>query len=317
MRPGKRPVLVIAGPTASGKSSSAVALSAHVSMEILSADARQIFRGLDIGTATPTPLELATVPHHCINTHDLLDTYSVSDFAVEVKAILNAIALDVLPVFVGGSGLYLRAAIDGLSEGTVEVNPEIRAALRKELEVFGRDAMFDKLKMVDPVAADKYSDKNPRRVLRALEYHQQTDLKFSDTWQNERRELDVDATFVAISWDRDKLYQRINERCEFMWTNGLFDETKRALDSGIDRYAQSLRTVGYKEVCEVLLDNVSNEEGLARFKMSSRRYAKRQMTWFRADDRFYWIPGSNDPEETSKLILEHISAISSVSRFVV
>ena len=171
--------------------------------------------------------------------------------------------------------------------------------------------MYDELVQLDAKAAERYADKNPRRVLRALEYIRQTGNPFSSLWEATHRSANVDAAYFAIQWDRQVLYDRINTRCDHMWNNGIFEETQRALDTPVDRYAQSLRTVGYKEVCEVLLDGRDSDEALEAFKMSSRRYAKRQMTWFKADERYLWFDGDEGAETIASKIYDHIRTLRS------
>jgi len=312
-----RPVLVIAGPTASGKTAVSLELAKRMPVEVISADARQVYRGLDIGTAKPTKAEQAVCKHHCIDILDPSEPYSAADYARDARAALDAIPLTSLPVFVGGSGLYIQAALDGFSHDTAPVEPALREELRRELDLRGREAMWSELNAKDSRAAERYADRNPRRVLRALEFIRSTGRRFSDTWDAARDAAPAEVLYIALSPQRDVLIERIDQRCELMFAQGLVDETRRVLDQGIDPRAQSLRTVGYAEVIDHLAGHSTLREALELTMMNTRRYAKRQRTWFRRDDRFTWI--ENDPGsagETLSTILEVMRHHASFAGFV-
>jgi tRNA dimethylallyltransferase len=261
---------------------------------VISADARQVFRYLDIGTAKPTPAEQAVCPHHLIDILDPDEPYSAAQYAHDARAAIERVPRSSLPVFVGGSGLYLNAALDGFSEGVVEPDVEIRAHLLERLQTDSIDVLYDELRVADPPAAERYADRNPRRVLRALEHIRSTGTRLSDAWQDKPEPLPYDVIRVGVTMDRPALVERIERRCATMWSEGLLDETKRILDMGYSPASQSLHTVGYRECIDVLEGRISEADAFAQFVIATRQYAKRQMTWFRRDPRVQWITGSTD-----------------------
>lgn len=289
-----RRVLVIVGPTASGKTALSLELARHLPIEIISADARQVYRYLDIGTAKPTVEERSVCSHHCIDILEPSAPYSAADYARDARAAIEAIPLTHVPVMVGGSGLYIHAALDGFSTDAVAPEPEVRDRLQARLDELGRDAMYEQLQRLDPRAAERYADKNPRRILRALEYIEITGQPFSETWDRHRDAFDVEALYVGIDIDRDVLNDRINTRCDAMWRDGLLEETQRVLDMGVSPTAQSLQTVGYVEAIAVLTKTMTLSEAQEKLRVATRRYAKRQRTWFRRDERIHWINGTLD-----------------------
>ena len=181
-----RAVIVIAGPTASGKSAVAMRLAQLADIEIVCADARTIFRGLDIGTAKPSKQDQQDVRHHCIDIVDPSEVFSARDFAIVARNAIDTIPLDRIPVIVGGSGFYIQALIDGLSSEGADVDPQIREQIQKDFDLLGRDLMYERLLQIDPPAARLYADKNPRRIQRALEYHMATGNLLSDSWNSPR-----------------------------------------------------------------------------------------------------------------------------------
>jgi tRNA dimethylallyltransferase len=283
-----RRVLLLCGPTAAGKSAVAMALAERMSIEIVAADARTVFRGLDVGTAKPSADDRRRVPHHCIDIRDPHETYDAAQYSIDARTAIDAMPSAALPVMVGGSGLYIQAALDGLSN-TVPVDPRVRAALQRRLAAEGRDALYEELLDVDPRAAERYADRNPVRVLRALEHYVSTGRPFSSTWDLPRNTAPYHVVRVGITRPREVLYAAIDERCVQMWKDGLVDETKRLLDAGVAPDAQALHTVGYIEVIEHLRGHIDAETALARMQQATRHYAKRQLTWFRKDERITWI----------------------------
>lgn len=289
-----RPVLVLAGPTASGKTALALRLASVRPVEIISADSRQVYRMLDIGTAKPTAEELARCPHHLISTLDPLQTYTAAQYAHDVRELFETIPETSLPVMVGGAGLYIQAALDGLSVPPGTPDNDVRKALEFDLLMLGKDAVYERLMELDPRAAERYADRNPRRVLRALEYIESTGKLFSDTWHIERAAANATPTYVALRMDRDLLRHRIRQRCVDMWDQGLLDETRRILKHGVEPTAQALQTVGYMEALSVLRGGSSHVDALENMVAATNRYAKRQLTWFRRDTRYQWID-ADDP----------------------
>ena len=301
-----RRVIVIAGATASGKTAASLALAQMINSEIISADARQVFIGMDIGTAKPTSEERAMVPHHLIDIRRPEQTYNAAEYAADVHSIIDSLPHDVMPVLVGGSGMYINAALDGLSSLPAEVDASIRANVALELAGRGRDALYEELQRVDPEAAALYSDRNPRRVTRALEVFRATGKPLTSFWKEQSRQARYDVLAVAIGHDRGALRSRINERAEQMWEQGLVQETQALLDSGLDPLAQSLQTVGYREVLAFLSGKTTTQGALNDMKISTWHYAKRQLTWFMRDSRYTWIsdPAHSVAESILNLLKE-------------
>lgn len=290
----RRPIIVIAGPTASGKSDVAMHLARLMSIEIVCADARTIYRGLSIGTAKPSVHDRELVKHHCLDIADPKDPFSASVYAEVARAAIDAIPDELVPVVVGGSGFYIQALIDGLSRENSDVDARVRESLSREFEERGRDAMYEELVTVDPRAAELYADKNPRRVQRALEYYRTTGSRLSEMWNTPRDVSQYDALFVAIDRDRNDLRQRIEQRCQMMWDLGLLQETQTLLNSGISESAQSLQTVGYTQAIDVLAGRSSLQKAQSEMVTATWQYAKRQLTWLRRDDRYTWISGTTE-----------------------
>lgn len=291
---GIRRLIVIAGATASGKSDVAMQLGKETPIEIVCADARTIYRGLDIGTAKPSLSDQGIVKHHCIDIREPDQSFTASAYATAARAAIASITHDVIPVIVGGSGFYIKALIDGLSEGVEDVDPDIRAQLTQEFEERGRDAMYELLASVDAQAAALYSDRNPRRVQRALEFYRATGKTLSSTWEQQRSAAEFDVCFFAVHRERDELRNRIEKRCSMMWQKGLLHETATLLDSGLDEHVQSLQTVGYKQAIDVLRGRTSMELAQQEMITATWQYAKRQLTWFRKDARYQWIAGNTN-----------------------
>lgn len=299
-----RPVLIIAGATASGKTALSIELARHIPIEIISADARQIYRYLDVGTSKPTKEQQRVCKHHCIDIIDPAESYSAALYARDARNALKTIPSDRLPVFVGGSGLYISAAIDGFSYDTEEHDSELRSELLNKLHNEGRDSVYAELVERDPRAAERYSDKNPRRIIRALEYIRFTGNLLSATWDVHRHAAEVTPLFISVVQPVVFLKRLISQRCEYMWSSGLVEETNRVLEMGIPQNAQSLQTVGYREAIAFINNSIIESEALEKMKISTRRYAKRQRTWFRSDSRYRQLE-SPDVSEIVALLRDH------------
>lgn len=275
---------VIVGPTASGKTALALELAKHKNIEIISADSRQLFKYMTIGTAKPNSEEIAVCPHHFIDFLEPSEYYSAGIFGDEAEIRAKEIAArGNIPVVVGGSGLYVKSLCEGFfeDESTNEDVLKIRKILEAELAEKGREAMYEELKLVDPDSAEKYIDRNPRRIVRALEYFRANGEPFSSSQKVKSSKRNFDSYFFGIEYPREVLYDRINLRSEIMWQNGLPQETKSILDMGFQPNLNSLNTVGYKETIQFLNGEISELEAVEKIKQNTRRYAKRQLTWFR------------------------------------
>jgi tRNA dimethylallyltransferase len=304
----ERKVIVIVGPTCSGKTKVGISLAEKLVTEIISADSRQIFKYLNIGTAKPSKEELGKVKHHLIDCIEPMEDYNVSKFEIDALKIVDELFRHKkTPIVVGGSGLYIKALIDGIFN-SVDNDEDYREELKKNREEFGDEYLFDELKKVDPESASKMLPQNWKRVMRALEVFHLTGepiWKFQKGY--ERKNVNQFIQF-GLNWERETLYKNIEERVDEMIKNGLVDEVKYVMSKDYSKEINALNTVGYKEIISYLKNEITLERAVELIKRNTRRYAKRQMTWFRKDDRIYWmqIKSNGDLEKAVKSILEKI-----------
>lgn len=284
-----RPKLVtVIGPTASGKTDLAIRLAQHFSAEVFSADSRQFYKELNIGVARPSQVELAAVAHHFIGHISIEDHYSAGDFEKEAIPVLNQYFLNhQVGILVGGSGLFTKAITNGLDQFP-EVPSSLREELNARLEAEGLEALVQDLKKLDPVAVELG---NPRRVIRALEVSKASGKPFSSFKQQATKPRPFDIVKVALKWERDQLYDRINQRTELMFANGLLDEVKGLLAY---KDLNALNTVGYTEVFKYLDGTWTREKALEKVQQHTRNYAKRQMTWLRKQEDILWVDTQDD-----------------------
>lgn len=301
----KIPLILIGGPTASGKTAVSLELARRIDSEIISADSRQVYKYLDIGTAKPNADELTLAKHHFIDTLEPDEYFSAGRFGDEAFATArNIYRSGKMPIVVGGSGFYIKALCEGMFEEDSADNSE-RAKLQQKyqaiLEEQGRDELRRRLEKVDPEAAGNYSDGNPRRLIRALEYYDLHGKPFSHA-KNETRNRPVKPFYFAPEHTRETLYERINMRTELMWENGLVEETEKVLNMGFSPELNSLNTVGYKECIAFLKGDIKKNEAIEEMKKNTRRYAKRQLTWFRKYDSMLYLP--SNPEQAAEEIIK-------------
>ncbi|MGE5481243.1 MAG: tRNA (adenosine(37)-N6)-dimethylallyltransferase MiaA [Chloroflexota bacterium] len=274
-------VLVIGGPTASGKTRLAIELAKSLGGEIVSADSRQIYKYMDIGTAKATAEERAEAFHHLVDFLEPKENYSAGQFAkdavAKIKEILNRGAF---PIVCGGTGLYIEALTEGLRESE-DPDPGIRAFLNNLYAERGKEGLVEYLAERDAQALEMYPDRNPARLIRALEYCLSTGRKFSEGIGERRKEGDFNFLMFGPDIPRETLYERINARAEAMWSGGLIEETERLLAMGVEEGTNALNTVGYKEAVDYIKGRNNGGDALEQMKRNTRRYAKRQMTWFR------------------------------------
>ncbi len=279
-------LLVIVGPTGSGKTDLSIRLARHFAAPILSTDSRQFYRGIPIGTAQPTPDQLQAAEHHLIASHDLEDGLNCGSYEVLALEILERLfrTHDTV-VAVGGSGLYVQALCEGMDD-----LPEADEAIRRQLDAKwkeqGLEALAEELRERDPVYWAQVDRRNPARVLRALEVCRSTGRPYSELRTGERRSRDFEILKVGVDMPREELYERINRRVELMMEEGLEAEARRVYPL---RHLNSLQTVGYKELFQYFDGEISREEAVELIKRNSRRYAKRQLTWFRRDESIRWF----------------------------
>lgn len=285
----KSKIIVIVGPTASGKSSLAIKIARKFGGEIISADSRQIYRSMNIGTAKPTKKELAVVPHHLIDIKNPDENYTVAEYKRDaVKAINKILRKKKIPILVGGTGLYIKAVIDNLNIPAVAPDQKLRKKLEKEIKKYGLKHTFEKLIKIDPEAAYIVDPNNPRRIIRALEVALKTKKPFSS--QRKVGKPLFDFVEIGIDLSKKELEQRINKRVNLMIKDGLLEEVKNL----VKKYGpeqQSFEAIGYREVID---------ETISLIKKNTRNYAKRQMTWFRKDKRIHWIRNEKEAEKLVK-----------------
>ncbi|WP_129717836.1 tRNA (adenosine(37)-N6)-dimethylallyltransferase MiaA [Pedobacter sp. SYP-B3415] len=279
-------LVVIAGPTAIGKTALAVRLARHFRTEIISADSRQLFREMEIGTAKPDADELAAAPHHFINSHSISTLFSTGDFEAAALSKLDELFKKYqIVIAVGGSGLYINALCNGLDD-MPEINLDIRAQMNRLHEEEGIDTIRARLKEVDPEYAAIVDLNNPQRMIRGLEVFYSTGQKLSAMRTQRRKIRPFKILRIALNTDRAVLYNRINNRVDMMMSAGLLDEVRSLLPY---RELNALQTVGYSELFNYLDGESSLEEAVDRIKQNTRRFAKRQLTWFRKDSDMHWF----------------------------
>ena len=304
----ERRVLAIVGPTASGKTKLAIEIAQYLDTEIISADSRQIYRELTIGAAKPSSDELRKIKHHFINNVSLIEKYDVGKFVKEAKEIINHLhSKDKIPVIVGGSGLYINSLLYGIFEGP-SADEEIRIQLEKELQEEGIESLLKKLKDIDPETYDKIDKKNPRRIIRALEVYYLTGQPISQLQKDKHHKPDFDNLIFGLQWDRKKLYERINQRVDEMIKAGLVDEVKEIVNKFGEDVNVVLQTVGYREVIDYLKGKTTYNEMIELIKRNTRRYAKRQLTWFRKDKNIQWMEIQSE-EDLNKIARQIINQI--------
>jgi len=299
-------IVAIVGPTAVGKSDLALQLGELLPVEIISADSRQVYRGLDVGTAKPTPDERRRVIHHLVDVVDPVDEFSLADFQDRAyRAIHATLARGNLPLLVGGTGLYVRAIVEGVQLPRVAPDPDLRCALDRFARDRGIDALHRRLMDQDPRAARRIDPRNVRRVVRAIEVVEKSGTLFSDFQALEPR---FDVLTIGLTTCRDALYRRIDERVERQIEDGLVDETRRALAGGCPASRPALGGLGYREIVAYLDGRLDLTAAIERIKYETHRFARQQYTWFRPDDsRLRWIeagPASRDNALT--LIRRHL-----------
>jgi tRNA dimethylallyltransferase len=304
-------VIVIVGPTCSGKTYLSIKLALMLNGEIISADSRQVFKLLNIGTAKPTTDQLNSVKHHFVDELNPDAEFNVSLFAEKAEIIIEIIFRhNKVPIIAGGSGLYIKALIDGISD-SADSNSEVREELFELRQKFGNDYLYNELKKVDKISADKMLPQNWKRVIRALEVFRLTGKPIWQHYQKQEAAKNSRYSFIqfGLNWDRKNLYQNIETRVDEMINYGLVDEVTALLKSGYDKKLNSLNTVGYKEIIQYLDGEISLDRAIELIKRNTRRYAKRQMTWFNADERISWfeISSVNDLDLLAEKIVKEIN----------
>lgn len=288
--------IMIAGPTCSGKSSLAVSLAKEIGGEIISVDSRQCYRQINVGTAKPSEEELDTVPHYNISNLDLDEEDSAQKFYQRALAWSDEIEQrGKRVIYAGGSTLHLQSLVKPFDE-VPSSNQRNLDSLEREMEKKGIVTLFERLKQVDPEYSDKMDGKNYQRIFRALDVWMQTGKPFSSFHSYDSFTKPKNISVFGLHWPRKMLHQRINERCDDMIENGLVRETEQILDEGFSQNLQALQTVGYKQVIQYLNKEIDYDQMMKDFKTATRRYAKRQITWFRRWPFLEWLDRSNHTE---------------------
>lgn len=286
----KPPLIILAGPTAVGKTKTSIELAKKVNGEIISADSMQVYKYMDIGTAKISRDEMEDVPHYLIDEFEPDEEFSVAVFKdYACKAIEEIYAKGKIPILVGGTGFYIQAILYDIQFSNVEGH-KFRDELEKYLETYGAEGLHNRLTEVDPESAETIHANNVKRVTRALEYHLETGLKFSDhNDEQKQRESIYNECYFVLNDDRSLLYERINERIDIMMAEGLVDEVKTLLAKGYHRNMTSMEGLGYKEIIAYLENEITLDEAVYLLKRDTRRFAKRQLTWFRREANVQWI----------------------------
>ncbi|KAB7664294.1 tRNA (adenosine(37)-N6)-dimethylallyltransferase MiaA [Bacillus sp. B1-b2] len=302
----KEKVVVLIGPTAVGKTSLSIELAKKFNGEIISGDSMQIYKGMDIATAKITKKEMQGIPHHLIDIIEPDESFSVAQFQELVRAKITEItARGKLPIIVGGTGLYIQSVLYDYQFQETASDTDFRSKLEVLADKEGSNVVHDMLRKVDPEAADSIHHHNVRRVIRALEVHHVTGQKMTELQKQQKRELLYDATIIGLTMDRELLYERINLRVDQMVQQGLLEEVSFFYNKGL-RNCQSIQAIGYKELFQYMDRNQSLEESIEELKQNSRRYAKRQLTWFRNKISVKWFDMTDSVKkgDISKKIVE-------------
>lgn len=307
----ERIVVVIVGPTCSGKTNLSLKLSQLIPSEIISADSRQFYKFLDIGTAKPSEEQLQKVTHHLIDFLVPSETYDVSLFEKNADRIIDQIFQNnKIPIVVGGSGLYIKALIDGIFE-TADKDEEYRNEMLQKRNEFGNEFLYDELKKVDPVSAEKMLPQNWKRVMRALEVFHTTGEPIWKHHQKQSSLIEKKYEFkqFGLNWERKILYENIEKRVDKMIENDFVEEVKNILKKGYNKNLNSLNTVGYKEIIQYLDGEITFERAVELIKRNTRHYAKRQITWFRKDQRIQWfeVNDINELDQIAKKIIQTLN----------
>lgn len=299
--------VVICGPTGIGKTSFAIELAKQFNGEIVGADSMQLFRFMDIGTAKPTPAEQASVFHHMVDVIDPDGHFDAEMYARMAHAkILELVGKEILPFIVGGTGLYIKALIHGLFEG-VKIDPQVRQDLKKEAEELGGRQLHQKLKNRDPAAAARIHVNDIYRIVRALEVFETTRRPLSEKQRTHRFKSQRMRTLkIGLYMVRSALYERIDRRVEIMMDQGLLKEVEGLLAAGYPPDLKSMKSLGYRHMVEFITGVVDWDEALRTLKRDTRHYAKRQMTWFRADPEIVWL-GLDDMRDAASRIKAFLS----------
>lgn len=292
----KQKLIVVAGPTASGKTRLAIDIAKSVNGEIVNADSMQIYKYMNIGSAKPTLEEQSEAKHHLIDFLEPDEEFSVADYTELAHKIIAEIASrGKIPIMCGGTGLYINSVVNDITFGEIETDYKLREELNELAKQHSSQYLLDILKEFDPVSAQRLHPGNLRRIVRAIEFYRTTGIPISEHQEmTKQKESRYEPLMLCVKWDREVLYDRINKRVDIMLNDGLLDEVKCLMEMGYTKELNSMKGIGYKEVIDYFEGNMSLEDTVNLIKQSSRRYAKRQLTWFRRDKRIHWLDADKD-----------------------
>ena len=304
----KPKIIVICGPTASGKTALSIQLAKKIDGEIVSADSMQIYEDMDVGTAKPSIEEMEGIKHYLIGNVSPTVRYSVANFKKDaINAINEIIQKGKTPIIVGGTGLYVDSLVQGIEYDDTEIDLEYRNQLEEVAKEHGLDYLYNKAIQIDPTAMGKISNNDKKRIFRVLEiYHATGKTKTMQEYESKQKENPYDYKVFAIDMDREKLYERINKRVDIMIANGLVDEVKKLI-SKYSELPTAIQGLGYKEVVLYLNNEITYDEMVEKIKLETRHYAKRQLTWFRRNKDITWINGLDNIQNNVNIILEGVN----------
>ncbi len=306
----KEKLIIITGPTAVGKTAVSIALAKAMNGEIISADSMQIYKYMDIGTAKVTKEEMEGVEHHLIDFINPEEQFTVADYKENATNLITYLNnMGKLPIIIGGTGLYINSLVYELNFVDVPPNQKLRNKLENIAEIQGKKALLDMLYEIDPVAAERYTENDIQRIVRAIEITTISGKTFDEYGSNFRVVNDkYDVLIYCLNMDRQKLYERIDKRVDIMLEMGLVEEVKNLMDSGYGKDLVSMKAIGYKQIMEYLDGDESYDATVEKIKKLSRNYAKRQLTWFRRDNRIKWLDVEfyKDKDELVEYLIEDI-----------
>ncbi len=306
MHDNRPPLVIIAGPTAVGKTSVSIELAKEINGEIISADSMQIYKGMDIGTAKISESEMKGVNHYLIDIINPDENFSVSDFQSKASDLIDSIiSKNKIPVVVGGTGLYINSLVYDLDFTQAVSNWNLRDKYLELAKKHGNQYVYDELKKVDIESANRIHINDTKRIIRALEIYHETGKPMSYFYKDFRKENDkYNIIFIGLTMDRNKLYERIDKRVDTMIEEGLIKEVNNLLNMGHSEELVSMQGLGYKEIIQYIKGNYSLDKAIEILKRDSRRFAKRQLTWFRRDEKIKWI--EIDKFDNNDKLIEHI-----------
>ena len=304
----KPKVIVICGPTASGKTALSIELAKKINGEIVSCDSMQIYKDMDIGTAKPTIEEMQGIKHYMLDFVSPDERYSVADYKKQAKqAIREIIEKGKVPIVVGGTGLYVDSLIYEIEYQDIKFDEKYRKQLEERSEKEGLEVLYNEAKKIDLEAITKISQNDKKRILRILEIYNATGKNKTEQEKESRKnEVEFDYKVYAISWDREKLYDRISQRVDIMIDQGLIEEVQK-IYSKYNKFPTAMQGLGYKEVLEYLEGKCNKQEMIDKIKQETRRYAKRQLTWFRKNKQTIWLDGQEKIQNNIEIILEGLN----------